>query len=122
MGRFGRGFTGATLPQFPFDALANDSSLDALFREAARLRAALARLDAGDIDAARGALETLAQPNGIYRQTARLTLGAMAIKARDFTGAGKWLDLVVADPQAPQTERAAAETLLGVVASNSAPK
>ena len=105
-----------------FDALANDSSLDALFREAARLRAALARLDAGDIDAARGALETLAQPNGIYRQTARLTLGAMAIKARDFTGAGKWLDLVVADPQAPQTERAAAETLLGVVASNSAPK
>jgi hypothetical protein len=37
-------------------------------------------------------------------------------------GAGKWLDLVVADPQAPQTERAAAETLLGVVAANAAPK
>ena len=33
-----------------FDALANDSSVEPLYREAARLRAALARLDAGDVD------------------------------------------------------------------------
>lgn len=101
-----------------FDALANDASLDPLFREAARLRAALARLDAGDLDAAKGALEVLAGPTGVYRQTARLTLGAIAIQAKDYTAAGKWLDLVVADPDAPSTERRAAESLLGVVASN----
>ena len=37
--------------------------------------------------------------------------------------AGKWLDLVVADPAAPASERQSAESLLGVVASNApAPK
>lgn len=101
-----------------FDLLANDGSLDPLFREAARLRAALARLDAGDVDAAKGALEVLAGPTGIYRQTARMTLGALAIQAKDYAAAGKWLDLVVADPDAPAAERRSAETLLGVVASN----
>ena len=51
-----------------FDALANDGALDPLFREAARLRAALARLDAGDPDAAKGALEVLAAPTGVFRK------------------------------------------------------
>ena len=105
-----------------FDALANDSSVDPLFRDAARLRAALARLDSGEIDAAKGALETLAAPNGVYRQTARLTLGSLALQQKDFAGAGKWLDLVVADAETPETERRAAEKLLGIVASNAPAK
>lgn len=101
-----------------YDALAADGSLDPLFRDAARLRGALARLDAGDVEAAKSALESLATPNSVYRHTARLTLGAMAIAAHDYASAGKWLDLVVADPSAPPTERSSAESLLGVVASN----
>ena len=68
--------------------------------------------------AAKTALEVLAVANGPYRHTARLTLGAIAIGAKDFTGAGKWLDQVVADPDAPASDRRNAETLLGVVASN----
>lgn len=102
-----------------FDALANDSAVDAQFRGAARLRAALARLDAGELDAAKGALETLADPQGAFRHTARLTLGSIALQQKDYTTAGKWLDLIMADPQSPQAERGAAQTLLGVVASNS---
>ena len=105
-----------------YDALANDSAVDPLFREAARLRAALARLDSGDVTSARGALETLASATGTYRSTARLALGALALKDKDYKAAGAWLDQVVADPQAPQTERASAETLLGVVASNAPAK
>jgi hypothetical protein len=101
-----------------YDSLAADASLDPLMRDAARLRAALARVNAGDIDAGKSALEVLAAPDGVYRNTARLTLGAMAIVARDYASAGKWLDLVAADPSAPATERAGAEQLLGVVASN----
>ena len=42
-----------------YDALADDASLDPLMRDAARLRAALARLNAGDVDAAKSALEPL---------------------------------------------------------------
>jgi len=105
-----------------YDALANDSAVDPLFREAARLRAALARLDAGDVTSAKGALETLASATGTFRNTARLALGALALKDKDYKVAGTWLDQVVADPLAPQTERASAETLLGVVASNAPAK
>jgi hypothetical protein len=106
-----------------YDALAADASLDPLMREAARLRAAIARVNAGEIDAAKPALEALAAPENVYRNTARLTLGAMALGAHDYAGAGKWLDLVVSDPSAPPTERSSAEQLLGVVASNApAPK
>jgi hypothetical protein len=101
-----------------YDALADDSSLDPLFRDAARLRAALARLAAGDLEAAKSQLETLATPSGVFRNTARLTLGAIAIQAKDYSTAGKWLDLVAADPAAPASERQSAESLLGVVASN----
>ena len=104
-----------------YDALAADGSLDPLFRDAARLRAALARLSAGDAEAAKSQLETLATPTGVFRNTARLTLGAIAIQAKDYTTAGKWLDLVVADPAAPPSERQSAESLLGVVASNAVP-
>jgi hypothetical protein len=105
-----------------YDALANDPSVDPTFREAARLRAALARLDSGDLTAAKGALETLASDTGTFHATARLALGALALKEKDYAGAGKWLDMVVADPMSPQTERASAETLLGVVASNAPAK
>ena len=79
---------------------------------------ALARLDAGDSEAAKSELETLATPTGVFRNTARLTLGAIAIQAKDYSTAGKWLDLVAADPAAPASERQSAESLLGVVASN----
>jgi hypothetical protein len=104
-----------------YDALAADSSIDPLLQDAAKLRAALIRVDLGEIDAGKSALETLATPTGAYRHTARLTLGAIAIGAKDFAGASKWLDLVAADPDTPQAERRDAETLLGVVAANSPP-
>jgi len=79
-------------------------------------------LDSGDVTSARGALETLASATGTYRNTARLALGALALKDKDYKAAGTWLDQVVADPLAPQTERTSAETLLGVVASNAPAK
>jgi hypothetical protein len=100
-----------------YDALAADASIGSLFQETAKLRAALLRLDLGD-PAAKPALETLAAPNGAYRHTARLALGVLALDAGDFSEAGKQLDLVVADPEAPTAEKRAAESLLGLVAAN----
>lgn len=100
-----------------YDALANDASVDPLLRDAAKLRAALAHLNAGETDIVKPQFEALADGSGPYRHTARLTLGALALQAKDYAGAGKWLDLVVADPEAPASERQSAESLLGVVAS-----
>jgi hypothetical protein len=101
-----------------YDALAADASIGAGFQPLARLRAALLRLDAGEADAAKQALEGLAGSDGAYRDTARLTLGVIALDAKDYEAAGKWLDLVAADPAAPETEKHGAETLLGLVAAN----
>ena len=101
-----------------YDALAQDASIAPLFQETARLRAALLRLDAGETDKAKAALEALAAPpGGAYRQTAREMLGVVALAAQDYQGAGKWLDMVVADPDAPRNLRQTAELLLGLVGS-----
>ncbi len=100
-----------------YDALAQDASTGALFQETARLRAALLRMDAGEVDKAKSALEALASPTGAYRHTAREMLGVEALAAQDYDGAGKWLDMVVADPEAPQSLREDAELLLGLVSA-----
>ncbi len=106
-----------------YDALAQDPAVAPLFQETARLRAALLRLDAGQTDKAKAALEALAAPTGAYRQTARELLGLIALDAQDYQSAGKWLDMVVADPDAPRSVRQTAELLLGLVASGKpAPK
>jgi hypothetical protein len=100
-----------------YDALAEDLALGPLFREAARLRAAMLRLDNGQADAAKKALEGLAAPTGPFRNTARELLGAAALSAGDFDGAGRWLDMIAADPQAPQDARRNAELMLALVRS-----
>ena len=106
-----------------YDSLAQDASIGPLFQETARLRAALLRMDAGETDKAKTALEALATSTGAYRHTAREMLGVEALAAQDYEGAGKWLDMVVADPDAPQSVRRNAELLLGLVGSGKpAPK
>ena len=101
-----------------YDALAADSSLDGLLRDTAKLRAALARLNVGETDAARAALDPLAG-SGPYRSTAALALASLAIAAKDWPAAGKRLDAVIGDAEAPQADRQTAQSLLGLVASQS---
>ena len=103
-----------------YDALANDASLDPLLRDTARLRAALARLNNGEADAAKSALEPLAA-SGPYRDTARLALASLALSAKDYTAAGKRLEEVLSDAEASQADRQTAQTLLGLVASQAPP-
>jgi hypothetical protein len=106
-----------------YDGLAQDASIGPLFQETARLRAALLRLDAGQTDQAKTAFEALAAPTGAYRHTAREMLGAIALDAQDYEGAGKWLDMLVTDPETPRGARENAELLLGLVSSGKpAPK
>ena len=104
-----------------FDAIAGDASVDPLFRDAARLRAAFLRLDQPkDEQAGAAALTSLAGGEGPYRRTARLALGALALSRGEYDEAGKQLDLVLGDPEASPAERQLAERWLGLVASNRA--
>jgi hypothetical protein len=104
-----------------YDALANDAKLDPLLRDTAKLRAALARLNDGQSDAAKAALEPLAA-GGVYRDTARLALASIALAAKDYVTAGKRLEEVLSDAEAPQADRQTAQTLLGLVASQAPPQ
>lgn len=99
-----------------FDALANDSSFDALFRDAARLRAGMIVLDQGNGKEAQARLSPLAGA-GPFRNTARELLAADALSDDNLDAAGRWLDEIVRDPSAPQDVRQRAEAFLGVVRS-----
>jgi hypothetical protein len=102
-----------------FDAIAGDASVDPLFRDAARLRAGLMRLDQpAEEQAGAAALTSLAGAEGPYRRLARLTLGAVALGRGDYDEAGKELDLVLGDAEVSSGERELAERWLGLVASN----
>ena len=102
-----------------FDAIAGDASVDPLLRDAARLRAALIRVDQpNEEQAGAAALTSLAGGEGPYRRLAQLTLGALALSRGEYDEAGKDLDQVLGDPQVSPTERQLAERWLGLVASN----
>lgn len=98
-----------------FEALAADSSLETTYRDLARLRAGLLRVDLVPYAESRPTLEPLtAQTNG-WRFTARELLGIAALKANQFEDAGRWFDALIADPQTPQVLRQRVELYLALV-------
>jgi len=102
-----------------FDAVAGDAAIDPLLRDAARLRAALLRVDiSGDQQKGEAALTALSTDNGPYRRVARLALGALALDRKDYDDAAKQFDVVLGDPETSPDERQAASRWLGLVASN----
>ncbi len=98
-----------------FDGLANDGSLDPLYRDLARLRAAMLRVDLVPYAEIRSALEPLATPQGVWRHSAREFLGIAAMKANQFEDAGRWFDAIVTDPAAPQVLRQRTDLYLALV-------
>lgn len=98
-----------------FDALANDGSLDQLYRDLARLRAGMLRVDLAPYAEIRTALEPLATPQGVWRHSAREFLGIAALKANLFEDAGRWFDAIVTDPQSPQVLRQRTDLYLALV-------
>jgi len=102
-----------------FDAVAGDAAIDPLLRDAARLRAALLRVEmSGEQQKGEAALTSLSTDNGSYRRIARLALGALALQRKDYDDAAKQFDLVLGDPEVSPDERQAASRWLGLVASN----
>lgn len=105
-----------------FEAIAAEQTFDPLVRDAARLRAAMLQLDAGvAFPDLQKNLSPLAAPTGAYRHSARELLALGALKAGDYAAAGKWLDMVMADPQAPAALRQRAVLLQAIVGSGAPP-
>jgi len=101
-----------------FEAIGVDQSLDPLMRDAARLRAAMLKVDAGSPFAVvQTALSPLAAPTNPYRHTARELLALAAMKSNDYAAAAKWLDMLVGDAAAPSNLRQRSLLLQALVGS-----
>jgi hypothetical protein len=98
-----------------YDALAADTTVAAPLRELAQLRAAILRIDTADAGEIQRRLEPLAQPGQTYRNSAREMLAMAAFRRDDMDTAGRWLDMIIVDAQAPAAIRQRAEALLGLV-------
>jgi hypothetical protein len=96
-----------------FDLIANDPSVDSLWRELAQLRAGALRVD----DADQAEVERRFAPllNGSFRSSAREFMALAALKRGDFEQAGKLLDQIVVDANAPANLRQRAQGFLSLV-------
>jgi hypothetical protein len=98
-----------------YETLASDPAYDASLASVARLRAAMLAIDTDDPKTFEQKVTPLAGPTGVFRYSARELLALAALKAGDYDAAGRWLDQIVSDPQAPATLRSRAEAFLGFV-------
>lgn len=103
-----------------YDALAADQTVDPTWRDLAKLRAAMLRMDGGDQAAVRQALEPLAAPSQPWRHSARELLGLSGLKSGEMEYAGRWFDQIAADRDTPASLRQRLETYSALVAGGPA--
>jgi hypothetical protein len=99
-----------------YDALAGDNGVAPLWRDLARLRAAMLRMDSADPAAIRRELEPLAAPSQAWRHSARELLGLSGLKSGDMEYAGRWFDQIAADRETPPSLRQRLEIYTALVA------
>jgi len=104
-----------------FDALANESSFDPGFRDFAKLRAAILRLDSDDPMDFERRYAPLASDNFTYHHQIRELLGLAALKRNAFDSAGRWFDGIISDTRSPAGVRMRAGALMGLVQSSLVP-
>lgn len=101
-----------------YEAMADDPSFNPAFKDFAKLRAAMLRIDHDDPLAFEQRYKSLAATNSPYRPQILELLGLAALKRNDFESAGRWLDGIVSDPRSPPGVKVRAGALLGLVQSS----
>jgi hypothetical protein len=103
-----------------FDAIAQDDAVEQSLREVAQFRSALIRIDSDDPKAFEARYAPLASGGFAFRSSLRELLALAALKRDDTEAAGRWLDEIVVDRDAPSALRSRAEAFLGLVAAGPA--
>ena len=104
-----------------YEALAADPSFDPAFKDFAKLRAAMLRVDSDDPLEFERRFAPLASDSFPYHHQIRELLGLAALKRNAFDTAGNWFDGIVSDPRAPAGVHMRAQALLGLVQSAALP-
>jgi hypothetical protein len=100
-----------------YEALAADPGFDPAFKDFAKLRTAMLRVDSDDPLDFERKFAPLASDSFPYHHQIRELLGLAALKRNAFDTAGNWFDGIVSDTRAPAGVRMRAEALLGLVQS-----
>lgn len=101
-----------------YEAVADDPQYSQLFRDFAKLRAAMLRVDIDDPLDFEKRFAPLASDTFPYHHQIRELLGLAALKRNAYDSAGNWFDGIVSDMQAPAGVRTRAGALLGIVQSS----
>ena len=101
---------------------AADAGFDPLFRDVARLRAGMIRVDDADMKEIEERLSPLAAAGQPFRSSARELIGLAALKFNDLDQAGRMFDQIVTDTESPAAMKQRAEAFLGLVRSDRKPK
>jgi hypothetical protein len=104
-----------------YEALAADPGFDPAFKDFAKLRAAMLRLDSDDPLEFERRFAPFASDSFPYHHQIRELLGLAALKRDALDTAGNWFDGIVSDPRAPAGLHMRAQALLGLVQSATLP-
>lgn len=105
-----------------YEELAADPSADLAFRDFAKLREAMLRVDSDDPLEFERKFAPLASDQFAYHHQIRELLGLAALKRNAFDTAERWFDGIVSDTRAPAGVRMRAEALLGVAQAAMTPQ
>ena len=97
-----------------FDAIAADTSVDAIFRDLAAIRAGLILVDSAALSDMEQRLEPLTGASRTFRHTARELLALSAFRAKDTAAIKRWADMIVNDIESPAGMRGRIEALLAL--------
>jgi hypothetical protein len=100
-----------------FDALAGDQANPALWRDLAKLRAALILVDHGPFEEVERRLAPMTAPGQPFRHSAREAIALAGYRTGQLDKALDALQAIILDAEAPQALRQRAELLLRVVRS-----
>jgi hypothetical protein len=103
-----------------FDAIAADDPLPPSIRDAARLRSAMIRIDREDPKAFEQRYGRFAEPGIGFSSGIRELLALAALKRQDFAAAGRYLDAIITDPNAPSALRGRAQAFRTLVVAGPA--
>lgn len=101
-----------------FDAIANDSSVDAPLRDLARVRGATLVVDTADLAEMKKRLEPALAPGAPFRYSAKELLGLAYVRANDQASAQKLFLELSFDPETPPGLRNRAQRLQSFLFGN----
>jgi len=104
-----------------YDVLADDTSVEAPFRDLARVRAALALVDTASASEIARRVDPLIAGNSAFKASAREILALSRFRAGERDAARRLFIEIMADPEAPPSLRSRAQLMLALLPVDAAP-